>query len=131
MRDLPTLDLSDVVQQQISALGARIVPRYPWWLRPFVGRGVIAVTLGRRIYLSADFVRRRAGEAEGLLRHELVHVEQVARLGVLRFVIRYLREYVALRRQGLRHFEAYRRISFEVEAFAAEEAYNQRFGRAD
>lgn len=124
------LDLSEALQEQIGALRARVVPGYPWWLRPFVARGVIAITLGRRIYLSADFVRARAHEAEGLLRHEIVHVGQVARLGLIRFLLRYAGEYLSLRRQGFGHFEAYRRISFEVEAFAAEEAYNRRFGRS-
>ncbi len=60
------------------------------------------------------------GEIEQLLRHELVHVGQIARLGFVRFYWRYLREYITLRRRGFSSAEAYQRISFEVEAFAAE-----------
>ena len=85
-------------------------------MRPFIFRGVIALTLGRTIY-----VRESATDIDRLIRHELVHVEQVGRLGFLRFLFRYGREYVGNRRRGLKSAEAYRRISFEEEAFAAEE----------
>jgi hypothetical protein len=96
----------------------RISLRFPWWLQPFLQRGVVAITLGRRIYVSA---RITGEELQRLLRHELVHVEQIKRLGIVRFYFRYVREYVALRRSGLKSFEAYRRVSFEQEAAAAEE----------
>ena len=99
-------------------LPAKIRLSFPFWLRPFLARGVIAITLGRRIYVSA---RITGEELQRLLRHELVHVQQVNRLGLIRFYWRYGREYIALRRSGLRAFEAYRRVSFEQEASAAEE----------
>jgi hypothetical protein len=96
----------------------RISTDFPWWLRPFLQRGVVAITLGRRIYVSA----RVTGEhLERLLRHEIAHVEQINRLGVFRFYFRYVREYIALRRSGLKSYDAYRKISFEEEATAAEE----------
>lgn len=94
---------------------------YPWWLRPWLARDVVAITLGRTIYLS-----RRAGtwtgqRSERLLRHELVHVRQVQEHGLVGFLCRYSFEF-------LRHLwnersvaRAYRLISFEVEAWAAEE----------
>ena len=97
---------------------AKIAFTFPFWLRPFLQRRVIAITLGRRIYVSAQVT---GGELERLLRHELKHVEQVNRLGILRFYWRYVREYIALRRSGLKSFEAYRQVSFEQEAAAAEE----------
>jgi muconolactone delta-isomerase len=91
---------------------------YPWWLRLLLWRDVAAITLGRRIYVAPGI----AGEAlERLLRHEQIHVEQMARLGIVRFLWRYVREYAANRMRGFSAAEAYRRISFEVEAFAAEE----------
>ncbi|HSP16854.1 MAG TPA: DUF4157 domain-containing protein [Thermoanaerobaculia bacterium] len=90
---------------------------FPWWLRPFLTRGVIAITLGRRIYLSGVIAE---GELERLLRHELTHVRQIARLGVIRFYWLYAAEYVSLRRRGMSPAEAYRNLSFEVEALAAE-----------
>jgi hypothetical protein len=50
----------------------------------------------------------------------LVHVRQAGELGVPRFVWRYVAEYVRNRRGGMSHDGAYRAISFEAEAFAAE-----------
>ena len=108
--------LSDDLQATITATRAK-VRAFPFWLRPFLMRGVVAITLGRRVYVAASVAE---GEIEPLLRHELVHVQQIARLGIVRFYWRYLREYVALRRSGLSSAEAYQRISFETEAFAAE-----------
>ncbi|HEX9460646.1 MAG TPA: DUF4157 domain-containing protein [Thermoanaerobaculia bacterium] len=87
---------------------------YPWWLRPFVHRNVVAITFGRRIYLAEE------GAGEAILRHELVHVRQAEELGLVRFLGRYIAEYVRNRRRGMGHDEAYRAISFEVEAFTAE-----------
>ena len=76
-----------------------------------VPKGAAAITLGR-------FVIVRAGHAEStyLLRHELVHVRQWRRYGVIGFLRRYLGAYVVwrLRRKG--HRGAYVRIPFEVEA---------------
>ena len=71
----------------------------------------------------------RAGqESEALLRHELVHVRQMRALGVIRFGWLYLGEYVRNRLAGMRPDDAYRNISFEREAFAAE-TYNRRTGK--
>lgn len=74
--------------------------------------GVDAVTLGRVVLL------RHGAEWAGVLRgHELVHVSQYERLGVPTFLFRYLREYAKARRGGAGHWEAYRSISFEREAY--------------
>ena len=103
----------------IAASNAKVIIGYPWWLKPFLMRGVVAITLGRRIFLR----ELREGEAfERLLRHELAHVRQVQRLGLLVFLWRYLgefaRNWIRLRNVGL----AYAAISFEIEACAAEES---------
>jgi hypothetical protein len=110
--------LSTDLQALVGESGAK-VSAVPWWLRPFLMRGVIAITLGRRIYVAADHASEKLEE---LLRHELTHVRQIAQLGLVRFYWRYLREYIALRRRGMSSSEAYRNISFEVEAYAAERA---------
>ena len=89
---------------------------YPWWLRLFLHRRTIAITLGRRVYIAEGHA------SDALLRHELVHVRQAGELGVLRFLWRYAAEYLRNRRRGMPHDDAYRAISFEVEAFGAEEA---------
>ena len=109
--------LSDELQAAIAKTRAIVRTRYPWWLRPFLMRDVVAITLGRRIYLAAN---TGEAEVENLLRHELVHVRQIARLGLIRFYWLYALEYLTLRRRGFSSSEAYQRISFEAEAFAAE-----------
>ena len=90
----------------------RIRIGFPWWLRPFLMRGVDAITIGRRIYMNCD--------DETLLRHELVHVRQIEDVGVIRFYSRYVVEYVRNRRSGMSSHEAYSNISFEKEALDAE-----------
>ncbi|SRR5581483_1528786 len=90
---------------------------FPWWLRPLLRNDVAAITLGKRVYLSNLLPE---SEYDRILRHERVHVEQMARLGIVRFLFRYLREYLAHRRAGLPPDEAYRRISFEQEALIIE-----------
>ncbi|PYQ59203.1 MAG: hypothetical protein DMF58_12505 [Acidobacteria bacterium] len=101
------------LQRAIAETGAVIKYRFPWWLRPFLLRGVAGITLGRRIYIEG-------ANPESILRHELVHVRQIQRLGLVRFYWTYIREYAANLRGGLSSAEAYRRISLEEEAFAAE-----------
>ena len=93
--------------------GVIVKYRFPWWLRPFLLRGVAGITLGRRIYIEG-------GNAEAILRHELVHVRQIRRLGVFRFYWSYVREYLANRQRGMNAAEAYRMISLEQEAYAEE-----------
>lgn len=99
---------------------ARLRVGFPIWLRLFLGPGVLAITLGRRVYLSPALLGLDEDRVRRTLRHELVHVRQAAELGLLRFLIRYLRDYLRLRRGGLGHDAAYRSIEFEREAFAAE-----------
>jgi hypothetical protein len=74
-------------------------------------RGVAGMTLGRWILLRRD----HADDAD-LVGHELVHVRQWREQGAARFLVRYLGEYLRLRRAGLAHWPAYRAISFEAEA---------------
>ena len=102
---------ADLVQT-IRDTRARVRVGMPWWLRPFLMRGVAGITIGRRVYLESDH--------EVLLRHELEHVRQVVRLGVLRFYWRYAVEYIRNRRAGMSPHDAYANISFEREAVAAE-----------
>ena len=90
---------------------------FPWWLRPFLFNDVIAITLGRRVYVSAKL---GGAERERIVAHELAHVAQIARVGLLRFYGGYVIEYVANRRKGMTPHEAYRRISFEQEALIIE-----------
>jgi hypothetical protein len=110
--------LPDAIESAVLAARARLTIGYPWWLRMFLLKGVAGITLGRRIYIASNI----AGPAlERLIRHELAHVRQIARHGFIIFYWRYLVEYLRHRRAGLSSIEAYRRISFEKEALAAEE----------
>lgn len=98
-------------------MNERVRTGFPFWLRPFLFKDVVAITLWRRVYLS----ERLAGEAlQRILAHELVHARQIERVGLFRFYWRYLREYAANRRAGMPAHEAYRRISFEQEALIIE-----------
>lgn len=74
--------------------------------------GSAGITLGRVI-----IVRRDAAHRARLLRHELVHVEQWARHGLLGFTARYLGSYLRWRLAGYPHVGAYRRIPLEIEAY--------------
>lgn len=104
---------STELQRVIEQTRAIVKYRFPWWLRPFLFGGVAGITLGRRVYVEGP-------DPIAVLRHELVHVRQIQRLGILRFYWDYVREYVANRRRGLPPAEAYRQTSLEQEAFAAE-----------
>ena len=76
-----------------------------------VPKGFDAITIGRLVS-----VRRAAATSPYVLRHELVHVRQWRRHGVIGFLARYLGAYALgrLRRKG--HRGAYQRIPFEIEA---------------
>lgn len=115
----PQLSLPDSIRRQIESTGARIRLGYPRWLRLLLQRDVIGITLGRTVFVSASLETKRT-ELESLLRHELVHVGQIARLGLIRFYVSYIAEYVRNRRRGFSSADAYRQISFEIEAYAAE-----------
>jgi hypothetical protein len=104
----------------IMALGGRVRVGYPFWLRPLLRRGIVAITLGRTVYVSRALALGGGELLERTLRHELAHVRQVVRLGTVRFLVAYLREYRELRRQGLGPHDAYHAIGFEREARLAE-----------
>lgn len=55
--------------------------------------------------------------APDLENHERIHWDQIKRDGVSKFYYRYLKEYFLGRMKGLSHDEAYRKISYEVEAY--------------
>lgn len=84
-------------------------------LRRFWRPGVRALTQARWILVDPAMLT----DPERLSRlvvHELVHVRQFAETGYLRFMIRYLTEYLRGRRSGLSQRDAYLAIPAEVEA---------------
>ena len=125
-----TANVSDELRAALDEARAIVRAPFPWWLRPFLMRGVTAITLGRRIYLAEECPAGSpgnwelgTGHLETLLWHELTHVRQMREAGLLRFGWRYLCEYLRNRRSGMGSAEAYRNISYEREAFDGEKVH--------
>lgn len=82
-----------------------------WLLKPFK---INAITL-------YPFVLYKYGAAKSYLeytiQHELVHIEQVQKVGWFKFYFSYLFQYFKSRFKGYSHNTAYRTISFEASAF--------------
>lgn len=76
-------------------------------------RGMV---LGRTILFKGD----ESEISPALLRHELIHQEQIDRHGVARFYFIYFRDYLANLRRLRNHNAAYRNIPFEREAYERE-----------
>lgn len=90
--------------------------RAPWWLPHIRAGRYAAITLPWGVYVQEAALRRPAPALAALIVHELVHVDQWRRLGVVRFAWRYAVSYGRNRRGGLDPAAAYRRIGLEVEA---------------
>jgi hypothetical protein len=74
------------------------------------------MVLGRTIVFKGD----ETEIPSTLLRHELIHLEQIDRSGVARFYLIYLRDYVVNLWRFRDHDTAYRNIPFEIEAYERE-----------
>jgi hypothetical protein len=92
----------------------------------FVPPGASAWTLG-----STVLVRAGRETDSTLIAHEVVHVAQWRELGVVGFLAAYLRAYFRERLRGCNHWEAYRRVPAEVEAFAVDAEFACATGRDD
>lgn len=112
--------LSDLVLSSLKLSSARVRIGFPFWLAPFMAANVLAITLGRGIYLSGELMEKGRERIESTLRHELEHVRQVQQHGLVRFLYVYLRDYLRLRSRGLDSGAAYAAIPFEIEALEAE-----------
>lgn len=114
------MDLSDSLKQLVEKERARLRIGYPWWLRHLLARDVVAITLGRSIFIIPAYLLRPPAEVERLIRHELQHVRQVNKYGLAGFYCRYLLEFGKhfVRERSING--AYRKISFEMEACEAE-----------
>jgi Domain of unknown function (DUF4157) len=116
------MNLPRAIEDAIADARARVRMGYPWWLRPWLMRDVAGITLGRRIYLSG---KAAPAAMERLLRHELAHVRQINRLGLLVFYWRYVSEFGKHLWHVRSIHRAYALISFEREAAAAEHGEEQ------
>ena len=90
---------------------------------PVLAPGASGMTIGRFVFLRSDVDRSGGRE---LLAHELVHVRQYAELGVAKFLLRYLRDYLRGLRTLRDHRAAYLAIPTEVEARTEAAAWKQR-----
>lgn len=97
----------------------------PFLLRLFTGRFASAIALWPFIILRS----RRDVQNDTLIMHERIHLRQQAELLVIFFYLWYLTEYLLYRFQGKSHFEAYRKISFEKEAYTNETEQHYLAGR--
>ena len=93
----------------------------PWWFRLLWARRVVAVTNPRGIYVRPDVMNRMILGLEPdrnarLIVHELTHLEQWHRIGLVRYLFQYVADYVwgLFRGRGLNG--SYMDIRFEVEA---------------
>ena len=109
-------------EERLAGVLPRVSPsRVPvWraagWLRRLWPEGITAMALPWGVYLSPDALRRPLADLGPLIVHELTHIEQWRRLGPIGWARSYLGDYVAGRRRGMGHFEAYRAVGLEVEA---------------
>lgn len=109
-------ELSRGLVELLDSEGVRLRLEFPIWLRVTTLPGVRGITLGSRIFV--DQRRRRLPPAmlTSLILHELVHVRQMRRDGMIRFLWRYVAEYLLGRLAGKPHRQAYLDISYEAEA---------------
>jgi hypothetical protein len=84
---------------------------YRLWIGGPVPAGADAITLRRTI-----IVRSGHEQSARLLRHELVHVRQWRRHGMIGFGVRYVGSYLTWRLRLKGHRGAYLRIPLEIEA---------------
>lgn len=85
-----------------------------------------AVTVGRRVHFSRAgwaLIRRRGERALRLMAHELAHVQQYRRQGLLPMLAGYLGYYFLARLLGRSRGVAYRANPYEREAFAVEGSF--------
>lgn len=83
-----------------------------------VKKSIIAKTLGvEGIVLYPFIFFSDANPGPVLINHEMIHISQIKKNGILRFYLLYLKEYFVNRLKGMKHNEAYFSISFEKEAY--------------
>lgn len=110
---------------------ARVLPRIdtghirireaPGWFMRLWATGIVAVAMPWGVYFTPAMMDRYESGAEPerlgrLLVHELAHMEQVERSGVLRHGLTYLYDYLQGRLARKTHWEAYLGVRQEVEA---------------
>lgn len=62
-----------------------------------------------------------------IIAHEMVHIEQVRRLGFLKMYWLYLVDYLRLRLTGKNHFDAYLALTLEAEAYDKQDSMTKKY----
>lgn len=108
-RELPNLDPGEVP-----------VKPAPWWLRALWRDWVQGMATPSRIYVRSRWLGDATGAA-ALVTHELVHVSQWRRMGIVRFALRYLWGSLLglVRYRSIRRAHSHLPIEQEAEAVAA------------
>lgn len=75
-----------------------------------------AITLPWGVYFKHSFEETEPST----INHEMVHLEQIEKLGMIKFYFLYLKEYFMNLIKYRNHTKAYENISFEIEAYARE-----------
>jgi hypothetical protein len=112
-----SIDPSDLARVAPRVDPERLLVReaQPWFER-IVLRNSAAIALPYVVYMRASVYTRPRAQLTGLVIHELVHVDQWREEGYVRFALSYLTQYLKERMRGRAHDEAYRAISYEVDA---------------
>ncbi len=76
-----------------------------------------AITFGEKIFFARGMLDDSTITGITLIVHELTHVRQYQEIGFLKFLYRYLRDYLQSRIKGKDHNSAYYNVGFEQEAF--------------
>lgn len=107
----------DALDAELGSVAINSVNVWPAsrWVRAMWRPGIMGVTQWRWILVDPQALADRHKLAR-LVLHELVHVQQFAEMGYVRFMYRYIRDYVSGRRAGMDPREAYLAIPAEVEA---------------
>ena len=124
------LDIHGVDRDLLADVTPRVDPdRVPLrvaspWFRRFWAKGIRAITTPWAVYVHPEVAERLAQPHDDnalalLMVHELMHVEQLRRIGVARHTVEYVSDYLRGRASRLGHWEAYRRVRLEEEARAA------------
>lgn len=121
------LATTGVDQEWLSRVLSRIDParieikEAPSWFMRMWATGIVAVALPWGIYFTPAMMDRyetgaEPGRVGQLLVHELTHMEQLERLGVVRHAVQYVWDYLRGRMARKGHWDSYRAIRLEVEA---------------
>lgn len=111
------LDIRSIgVQTGLSEIDRVDIRPAPGWMLQMWRGPVAAMTVMNRVFVHPRLLTGSDPEFGPLLIHELVHVRQWTEAGPVRFLARYVTDYLRARLSGCDHDTAYRRIRYEVEA---------------